>query len=362
MLIGIVLLMPLGDDYVAARDIAPGDTMHFTVAVPDTDAAVIASPDSIRVIFMARGAILDSTETYVDSLTEISNHNVFAGDWIVPAGLGNNTMITAYARWTGGGYTNNAGIGVKPAWFWVSGAQDWEVTESDYWTVIDSTDCTNCGVYDSNNTGVTNAGVWVTSSSIMTGTNTLGYGLSSLGDYHIAVPLDGTTPDTVYVWAWYDNAFVVEATTVIVEGDTWLGNSDNVSVIRKAHPQKNKEPESLTVGNGAILIQCDGDGQNPKPATGMYELSFSLWAYLLALQGNTRDSREHCGRIRAEFQAMMIEQADGVTTFLDTGYQTWVDEDEISSPDIEIGTQANSNLCWATITIPMSIYWTQVVG
>jgi hypothetical protein len=61
---------------------------------------------------------------------------------------------------------------------------------------------------------VTGAFVFATSNA--NGTGVIGYALSSLGDFDLVVPHVSGVSQTIYISAWYQNAWLLSPTAVVL--------------------------------------------------------------------------------------------------------------------------------------------------
>ena len=234
-LIGLFSMLPTGGEWdtAVAGDYVVGDTVHYSIAVPDTNSNDI-DPSALTLILMTRSGIEDSTKTKAGGgLTKLIA-NVYTGSYIIPANLGasERTELSAFVRYTGGGKTDVLGPFVSPRSVTVGAAVadsftnaavlDMSVQASSAsWACIDSAGVSGCidgpGIYLSGSP-VSGAAVWVTNNSTWSANTILAYDFPTVaGDYNIGpVPINSAAIDTFFVWAWYQNQWLESGTQVII--------------------------------------------------------------------------------------------------------------------------------------------------
>lgn len=194
----------------------PGQMVNG-IAIFRDDAGVAAIPDSARLFVYRDGTLLRSSDTIAGGRITTSG-SVLIWKYLLPSTSPDSARFTFIMRASKASASiSNDYFACIPASFEPSPevssntvASFQTGTASTSWAEVDSTDAG--GIYKSG-TGVTGAFVFATSNS--NGTGVIGYGLSSLGDYHIRVPLSPTAADTFYVSAWYQNAWLLSPTQVI---------------------------------------------------------------------------------------------------------------------------------------------------
>jgi hypothetical protein len=204
----------------AEAQFAPGDTIWYTIVVPDSSGQADGNLTDARLYIVWRGAIQDSSKTLSSGISKVSDHPVYKASYVIPSNIGSETVISAYVKYTGN-YANNFFPAIPRAVFvggspvdtlYPSAVQDlWVGMESNTFGVIDSTDAG--GIYHSGS-GVTGAAVFVTSDSTLT--TMRGFGKSINGAYYIWVDLDPSQPDTFYVSAWYNNSWLKQFRQVVI--------------------------------------------------------------------------------------------------------------------------------------------------
>ncbi len=199
---------------------APGDTLWLSVAMLDS-AGVAILPDSARAMVYAHGSIVDSSQVYPDSMTALtSNRNMVCLNWdyVLPTTWDPlPTDIYFKVRASGDGFSDDW-LTPTPASVRISGAFVDSLSANavaDLWygitdetrAVIDTSDCTNCGIYTGAGAKITGADVYaVMDSTFTTMSDGVGFAVSANGYWKMVVP-KATNPDTVWVYSYWNNQY-----------------------------------------------------------------------------------------------------------------------------------------------------------
>lgn len=194
----------------------PGDTVELRAFCRDS-LGVAVSADSARLFVYRDTTLVESSKTIGDGIT-LGQTLSLKTKYTIPAATPDSARFSFWIRAKADDILDyypctphtiemHAGTvdSISPA-----AVVDLYVGDSDStFAVIDSSD--GGGIYSSG-TPVTGAMVFVSSDAAMT--NKIGFGKSTLGQYHITVPLDPVAADTMYVSAWYQNTWVRASTMV----------------------------------------------------------------------------------------------------------------------------------------------------
>jgi hypothetical protein len=192
----------------------PGQMVNGIAIFRDAD-GVAAVPDSARLFVYRDGTLLRSSDTIAGGRITTSG-SVLIWKYLLPSTSPDSARFTFIMRASGDGLSNDyfpcipASFEPSPEVSSNTVASFQTGTASTSWAEVDSTDAG--GIYKSG-TGVTGAFVFATSNA--NGTGVIGYGTSTLGQYHLRVPLNPTVADTFYVSSWYQNAWLKSPTRVI---------------------------------------------------------------------------------------------------------------------------------------------------
>lgn len=207
---------------------APGDTLQITVAALDSAGGAFL-PDTATVQVYRLGTLVESLG-YPGDLTQITGHKQLTGQYIIPDSWSATYDLRLVGKFTGDGFTNDALI-VDPPRVRVNpnvivdslmaGAIGdlWAGIADGTAAIVDTTDCTPCGVY-SGGQGVTGALVYIVrNSSGVFGnmTDVVGFTYSVDGYWRTRIPLVPGVDDTVYVFAYTAGRYQPSGQRLIVE-------------------------------------------------------------------------------------------------------------------------------------------------
>lgn len=201
-----------------------GDTIECYGVFRDSS-GVATRPATAR-FFVFKGGT-NNNASVVDSSAELTTtitwyHRVLHARYTIPAVAPDSTEYFFAFKASGPGVTDDwfaavpsrvtIGPGSVDSLYASSVVDLWTAIQDSSFAVIDSSDAG--GIYNTSDEALTNASVFISTESNLTGIVAFGY--SSYGDYHIVVPLDPVNADTLYISAWYQNSWVKSPTQFIV--------------------------------------------------------------------------------------------------------------------------------------------------
>lgn len=207
---------------------APGDTLQITVAALDSAGGAFL-PDTATVQIYRHGTLVTSLG-YPGTLSQISGHNQLTAQYIIPSTWTATYDLRLVGKFSGDGFVNDAMI-VDPPRVRVNPGMIVDSLEAgalgDLWAgiadgtaaIVDTTDCTPCGVY-SGGQGVTGALVYIvrnSSGAFVAMSDVVGFTYTVDGYWRTRIPVVPGVDDTMYVFAYQAGRYQPAGTILIVE-------------------------------------------------------------------------------------------------------------------------------------------------
>ena len=196
-----------------------GDTIECYGVFRDSS-GVATVPTTARFFVFRGGTVMDSSATLLTTITRY--HRVLKARYTIPTTAPDSSEYVFAFKASGPGVVDDWFAAVPSRVTIGADYVDsltapavvdlWTAIQDSSFAVIDSTE--GGGIYGTSGEQLTNASVFISTESNLTGI--IGFGYSSIGDYHIVVPLSPTESDTLYISAWYQNSWVKSPTQFIV--------------------------------------------------------------------------------------------------------------------------------------------------
>lgn len=204
-----------------------GDTLQVSVVAVDSSGIEIL-PTSAKVYFDYLGSRIDSLYYPSGGLSQDGSLAKLDGTYVIPTTWSHSWTLSMTGIFTGDGFTDALAF-VSPDRVRINSASIidsltagaigdlWSGIASGEAAIIDTTDCTNCGVYASGGAGASDVPVYITRSSTFTSmSDVVGFTWSASGFWRVRVPATPGVADTFYVWAYRQGSYQPSAAQVIV--------------------------------------------------------------------------------------------------------------------------------------------------